>query len=53
MKRASRHISGCSIVVKIKTSAPPYIKVKRHLQMTLTLSSQVPSYFIMQAAIYN
>jgi hypothetical protein len=37
-KCASKHVSGCSIVVKIKISALPYVKVKHHLQMSLTLS---------------
>jgi hypothetical protein len=50
-KRASRHISGCSVVSKIKTSIHPYVKVKHHLQMSLTLNNQVPSYFIIQAAV--
>jgi hypothetical protein len=50
-KCASRHVSGCSVVGKIMASIHPYIKVKHDLQMSLTLNSQVSSYFIIQAAV--
>jgi hypothetical protein len=50
-KTRQQTVSGCSIVGKIKISVHPYVKVKHHLQMSLTLRSQVPSYFIIQAAV--
>jgi hypothetical protein len=50
-KCASKHISCCSIVIKIKTSVPSYVKVNHHLQMALQLSSQVSSNFIVQPAV--
>jgi hypothetical protein len=50
-KHANKHVSGCGVVIKIKTSAPPYVKAKHHLQMSPTLSSQVSSNLIVHHSI--
>jgi hypothetical protein len=50
-KCVSKHVSGCNIVIKIKTPISLYVKVNHHLHMSVQLGSQVSSNFIVQLAV--